>query len=144
MKTVHSVPGSTVSSTNRHERAAIVPVVTINKDRIVPEILARETEVIRRNIAVGVEEAVVLGGDVLVITDLLAGSATEILAEATQTSVPLFEDDSLSFNFADGFGDNPSRCVQGMSVGLLGRGRKKDRLFGHFLDDEKALLDDFD
>jgi len=123
MKTVHGIPCSTVSSTNGHERAAIVPVVTINKDCIVPEILARETEVVSRNIAVGVEETVVLGGDVLVITDLLAGSATEILAEATQTSVPLFEDDSLSFNFADGFGDN---------------------LFGHFLDDEKALLNDFD
>lgn len=117
MKTVHGIPCSTVSSTNGHERAAIVPVVTVNKDRIVPEILARETEVIRRNVAVGVEETVVLGGDVLVITDLLAGKAAEVLAEATQTSVPLFEDDSLSFNFADGFGDNPgSKCPGDVSL----------------------------
>jgi len=123
MDTVHGIPGSTVSSTNRNERITVIPVVAINDNGVVAEITTRETKVMGRERTIGIEEIVVLGEDVLVETDLFAGETTEVLTETTETSMPLFEDDGLCFDFTDGFGDNP---------------------LGHLLDDEKALLDDLD
>lgn len=108
--------------------------MTINKDGIVPEVPAREAEVITRNGTVGVEEIGVLGGDVLVVTDLLARKATEVLAEATQASMPLFEDDSLCFDFTDGFGDNPgSRCGMLVSCRVIGEGKREEQTSWPFL-----------
>jgi len=73
--------------------------------------------------AVSIANAAEVAGDVLVVADLMAGGATQVVAEVTKTGMELLEDDSLRLNFTN----------------LL-----SDDTLGHLLQYKQTLLDDLD
>jgi hypothetical protein len=118
-RTLGSIVG--VSDTDEGLRAIIV--VARGTDVRLSKVAARETEVVGTQRAVAVLDRAEVGGDVGVVSDTATRLAPEVAAEAARARVELLENDGLSLDFAD----------------LL-----CDDALSHLLEDEKALLDDFD
>jgi hypothetical protein len=96
--------------------------VATNDDGLVSEIVTSEAKVVGAEGAVTADDLTEVTSDPAVEADLVVGVATEIAAEAVQARVPLLEDDGLSLNLADLLGDDP---------------------LGHLLENDQALLNDF-
>jgi len=116
----NSLPSRAEGRTDRDERLAVVPVMPIDNNGVLAEIMARETKVVRGKGSISVDEAVMVREDGLVEADLFSRETAEILAEAAQACMELLEDDSLSLDVTDSLSDD---------------------LLSHLLDDEETLLD---
>jgi len=115
--------GEIVGIADRDMRASVDPVVTAVSDVVASKIVAAEAKVVSGKRAVRVVEVSVVAGNVGVVADLVTRVASQVTTETAQAGVELLEDNSLSLNLADLFSDN---------------------LLCHFLENEKALLDDSD
>lgn len=104
-------------------RCLVVPIAATNNDGGATDVVAIEAEVLKLEGSVGIEEGTIVTSNVAVISDLMTRHAPQIVAEATQARVPLLEDNRLSLDFTDLFGDDPLR---------------------HLLENNELLLDDFD
>lgn len=118
-----SAPGSVVGKPDAAGGAGVIPVVATNNNGVGSNIASRETEVVRAEGAVVANDVAEVVDDVRVIADLVTRDAAEIVVEVVEARVELLEDDGLGLDFAD----------------LLG-----DDALGHFLEDNKTLLDDLD
>jgi len=118
-----SVTGSIPGLVDKLGGALVIPVVALDNDGVLAEILARELPVVE------VERQVVLVDDLgevlddfLVIANLvMTGPAHKVATESVKTSTELLKDDGLSLDLTDGLGDD---------------------LLGHFLEDKETLLND--
>jgi hypothetical protein len=119
---VESIPGATVGILDSGARTAIVPVVAANDDSLMSEVVAGEAKVVGAERAVTAHDLTEVLDDVAIIANLVVGMAAQVTAEAVEARVPLLEDNGLSFDLADLLSDDP---------------------LGHLLQDNQALLDDF-
>jgi len=101
----------------------VVPVVAAGHNGALADVLAAEPEVVRAERTIRVADAAEVAGDVAVIADLVSGVAAQIIAERSEAGVELLKHNGLSLDLADLFGDDPP---------------------GHLLEDNEALLNDFD
>jgi len=70
-------------------------------------VLAIEPEVVVAEGAIRIDNVVIVARDALVVADTAAGMAADIVAERAYARAELLEDDGLSLDFADLFGDDP-------------------------------------
>jgi len=95
-----------------------------NENGVLSEIVAGETPVVEVERPISMDELGEVVDDLLVESDLVVvGESAEVVAESAKASMELLKDDSLDLDFADGLGDDP---------------------LGQFLQNEEALLNDFD
>jgi len=118
-----SAAGSLKGRADRGGRGCVVPVVTADSNKVLANILASESEAVVGERAIDIVEVLEVAGNIGVVADLVGRDTLEVVGEPAERSVELLEDDSLHLNLAD----------------LLG-----DDLLRHFLQNDEALLDDFD
>jgi hypothetical protein len=91
-------------------RANIVPVVALDNDGVLAEVLAREVPVVKVEGTLVVDDLGEVLDDLRIISDLVvAGEANEIATKAVKATTELLEDDGLGLNLADSLGDDPGR-----------------------------------
>jgi len=100
-----------------------VPVGASGNDVLAADVASAEAEVVGAERRVGRDNVVEVAGDAAVETYAVARGAAQVAAEEAEAGVELFKNDSLSLDLADLLSDDP---------------------FGHLLEDEETLLDDFD
>lgn len=75
---VHGIPSKEVSRTNGFEGTTVIPVVALDNDSVLAEVVAGETKIVGRDATIGVEEVTVLGEDGLVEANFFSGEAAEV------------------------------------------------------------------
>jgi len=100
-----------------------IPIGTTNNGRASTAVKTRKSKVISRKRPIGLDDTTEVASDGTVEADLVAGDAVQVVMEESKAGVELLENDGLGLDFADLLEDYP---------------------LSHLLDDEQALLDDFD
>jgi hypothetical protein len=123
IEVVPSLASGSPSPPDRWEGGLVIPVVALDEDSVLAQVLASELPVLNVEGSVNLDDLGEVLDNLLVIPDLmvLARVATNVPSKPMQASIELFKHNRLHLNLADGLGDN---------------------LLGHLLQDEETLLDD--
>jgi len=111
------------SSIDRSGGCLGVPVVSTDDNGVRADGSAIETEVVRGEITIRVNQIANMAGNITVEADVTARDVTDIIAEAGEDRLDLIDDNCLSLDITDLLGDD-SLC--------------------EFLKDGEPLLDDLD
>lgn len=98
--------GSTVGCTDGGGGGRCVPVGAGREDVVASEVVARESEVVHAQGAVGLLDGAEVAGDGAVEANMAVRGAAEVTAEEAERGVELLKHYSLSFHLADLLGDN--------------------------------------
>lgn len=101
----------------------VIPVGITDDNCVSAEIMTGETKVIDGEASIAMDDVTKVTSDSMVKANMVVRNAMQVIAEESKTSVELLEHNSLSLNLANLLEDYPL-C--------------------HLLEDEQALLDDFD
>jgi len=102
---VIGIPGGAVSILDGDTGADVVPIVAANDDSLPADVMTSETEIVRVERAINVEDLMEVASDPAVETNLVASVAPQVAAETVEAKVPLLEDDSLGLDLADLLGN---------------------------------------
>ncbi len=103
-------------------RSRIIPVRTTHKNGASTKFATRKPKVINRERSILMDNVAEMARNASVKANLMSGDTMQVITEETETSVELLKDYGLSLDFTDLLGDDS---------------------LGHFLEDEEALLNDF-
>lgn len=98
-----------ISRADRRRRAIVVPVGTGRNDVAAPDIGTVESHVIAAKRPIAAHDITVVARNTAVVSDLVAGLASEVVAEGSHACVELLEDDRLGLDIAYLFSDYPGK-----------------------------------
>lgn len=103
-RTSRSLPGLLY----RLRGVRVIPVVSLDLDRLLPEVMSSELPLVRGEVAVLVHDLGEVTCDVAVEADLVpTRNATEVTTEVLEATKVLLEGDGLDFDVAEVFCDDP-------------------------------------